>query len=298
MAYSSMMPVDPSVSIEEVEELLEVMRRQESGIYRRNDYIAASEALRENVVDATWRQRIVEWMYGVVDHCSLRRDSVAIATFYLDICVDRGLIDSRQDFQLAAMTALQLAIKLYDSTVVKLDSMVKLGRGLFTEEDVVAMESKMLSSLGWQVHPPTPVCFLRQYLRLLPVSVAPMTRYMIAEVTRFISEISVCLYKFIKYPPSVLAYAGMLLAMQRLDLATLPMWQRQQIFTVMAKSARVDVSSPAVMEAVAQLQSSLEKNISLKELMDTIDAQRHVGYGNVRVNDYEHGAMSSPRDVR
>jgi hypothetical protein len=294
------MHVDSTMTTEDLEEVIAMMRRQESTTYQRSDYLATCVDISEHVVDGAWRQRIVEWMYGVVDHCSLRRDSVAIATYYLDLCVERGLIKSRQEFQLGAMTALQLAIKLYDSTMVKLDSMVRLGRGLFTEKDVIEMESKMLTTLKWQVHPPTPVCFLRQFLRLLPVQVAPLTRYMIAEVTRFISEISVCLYKFVKFSPSVVAYAGMLIAMDRIDEATLPSWQRHQVFEMMYRIAGLDNKSYSVQDAIAQLYHSLEKNISLQELMNTIDAQCQCGYTKARTSDFctVEGTISSPRDIR
>lgn len=183
-------------------EVIAVMRIQEGTSYKRSDYLNSQDSSLKQVLDGSWRQRIVEWMYGVVDHCSLRRDSVATATYYLDLCVERGLITSREQYQLAAMTALQIAIKLCDSTVVKLQSMVALGRGLFTEQDVILFEAKMLKCLNWLMHPPTPVCFLRQFLRLLPPSISPVTRYMMAEVTRFISEISVCLYKFVRFSPS------------------------------------------------------------------------------------------------
>jgi hypothetical protein len=277
------------------------MRRQEVTTYRRSDYLTHDPKLSLRVVDGSWRQKIIEWMYGVIDHCSLRRDSVAVATYYLDLCVEKGLITSRHEFQLAAMTALQLAIKMYDSTMVKLDSLVKLGRGQFKEEDVVEMEKKMLDALKWQVHPPTPVCFLRQFLRLLPSSVAPMSRYMLAEVTRFISEVSVCLYKFVKYPPSSVAYAGMLIAMDRIDEVMLPMWQRKEIFHVLSHVAKLDLSSPDILEIVEHLQHSLEKNVSLQELMKTIDAQCHDSYTKMRSNDYNQQIRSSgehsPRDV-
>jgi hypothetical protein len=274
------------------------MRKQEMSHYRRCDYLSEEIPESERVVDGSWRQKIVEWSFSVVDHCSLRRDSVLVATYYLDICVMKGVIKSREEFQLAAMTALQLAIKLYDSTMVKLDSMVKLGRGLFSEKDVIAMEERILRALDWHVHPPTPVCFLRQFLRLLPPSVNSLTRYMIAEVTRFISEISVCLYRFVKYPPSIIAYAGMLIAMARVDEGSLPIWQRQQIFSVMASGANLKHTSPEVMEAVTDLQVSLETNITLKELMDTIGAQCHDGYRKMRSSEYiNNGGMNSPRDV-
>jgi len=158
----------------------------------------------------------------------------------------------------------------------------------------------MLKALKWNVHPPTPVCFLRQFLRLLPSSVVPLTRYLIAEVTRFISEISVCLYKFVKYPPSVIAYAGMLLAIERIDSTTLPYWQRHQIFDLMSSIAGLKNTSDLVASAVAQLHLSLERNISLQELMNTIDAQCQDGYSRLRSNrghSSKQDLMDSPRDV-
>ena len=121
---------------------------------------------------------------------------------------------------------------------------------------------------------------------------------MIAEVTRFVSEISVCLYRFVKYPPSIIAYAGMLIAMERVDEVSLPIWQRHQIFSIMASGAKLDHTSPEVIEAVNDLQVSLETNITLKDLMDTIGAQCHDGYSKMRSNEYvSNGGTNSPRDV-
>jgi Cyclin, N-terminal domain/Cyclin, C-terminal domain len=274
--------------MEEVVDVIAVMRHQEVAVYRRTDYLrlqeqqeqvqedgtmATATAPAAMVVDATWRQRIVEWMFGVVDHCSLRRDSVAIAAIYLDLCVERGVIASRQQFQLAAMTALQLAIKLYDSTVVKLDSMIRLGRGLFTEQDVIDMEMTMIKALRWNLHPCTPLCFLRQYLRMLPPFVSPPARYVIAEVTRFISEISVCLYKFVDVPGSAIAYAGMIIAMDRMDEVALPDWQREIIAQRMSAVVGLDADSDVLQDIIQRLLVSLEKNVSIADLMDTIDAQ-------------------------
>jgi len=306
----NMMMEDSSFTLDDVVDVVARMQRQESTAYRRSDYLSRNAQDFSNVVDGTWRQRIVEWMYGVVDHCSLRRDSVAVATHYLDLCVDRGVIENRQHFQLAAMTALQLAIKLYDSTVVQLNSLIKLGRGLFTEQDVIDMERTILKTLNWHVHPPTSICFLRQFLRLLPSTISPVARYKIAEVTRFVSEISVCLYKFVDAPASAVSYAGMLIAMDRIEEIILPSWQRQQIFQTMASLCNMDFASPEIRKVVARLQASLEKNVSLQDLMITIDAQcRAEGYlfspcgsptGSIDKCTGKRpipGVHSSPRDV-
>lgn len=285
--------------LDQVSDTIAVMRQKEVTTYLRTDYLKDNQSLAQ-VLDASWRQRIMEWMYGVVDHCSLRRDSVATAAFYLDLCAEKGVITSREEYQLAAMTSLQIAIKLCDSTVVKLQSMVALGRGLFSEQDVIHMEAKILSTLGWQVHPPTAVCFLRQFLRLMPPGMDQLTRYMIAEVTRFISEISVCLYKFVQFPPSVVAYAGMILAMDRIDERTLSERERLDIFQDMTRIAKLDHTSPQVATVVAQLRISLEKNVSLQELMESIGAQccgRNVKMRGLDNYSATVAGIHSPRDV-
>jgi hypothetical protein len=271
--------MESSSQCQDVGDIIANMLRQESTTYKRKDYLSLflPTKLDGETIDGSWRQRIIEWMYGVVDHCNLRRESVAVATYFLDLAACRELVSCRRDFQLVAMTSLMLSIKLNDSTMVKLDSMVKLGRGLFNETDVIEMETKMLKALSWHVHPPTPVCFMRQFLRLLPSETTPIARYMIVEVTRFISEISVCLYKFIKYPASSMALAAIVIAMERIDTDTLSTWQRQQFMNNLSVIARLESASPDVLQAVEDLRVSLDNNVNLQELMRTIDAQCHRG---------------------
>lgn len=259
---------------QEAIDCISVMQEKERSTYRRTDYLRSRPdgGNRYNkILDGTWRQRIIEWMFGVVDHCSLRRDSVAVAAYYLDMTVVRGIVETREQFQLAAMTSLQLAIKLYDSTIVNLRSMTKLGRGLFQEGDVIEMERKILTALEWHLHPPTPNCFLRQMLRMLPSSLSPIARYMITEVTRFVSEISVCLYKFVVYPPSVIAYAGIVLATERIDPNVLPSWQQEQVKQTFATYVDLSDKDMLIREVVQRMQESFDGSLSLKDLIETID---------------------------
>lgn len=289
---------------QEVSDILTNMLRQEATTYKREDYIPSllKRTSAGETIDGPWRQRIIEWMYGVVDHCNLRRESVAVATYFLDLAADRGLVHCRVDFQLVAMTSLMLSIKLNDSTMVKLDSMVKLGRGLFNEVDVIATEAKMLKAFGWHVHPPTPVCFMRQLLRLLPLETSPVARYMIVEVTRFISEISTCLYKFVKYSASTMATSAIIIAMERIEESTLPRWQRDLFIYNMSFYTSVDTSSTDIQQAMEELRISLDNNVNLQELMRTIDAQCHRGPTTSTSKEMEIGPQSlqphSPREVQ
>ena len=287
----------------DVGDIVSNMLRQESTLYKREDYLTHILSSLEDgeTIDGSWRQRIVEWMYGVIDHCNLRRESVAVATCFLDLAASRDLVTCRKDFQLVAMTSLMLSIKLNDSTMVKLDSMVKLGRGLFNEDDVIDMETKILKAFDWHVHPPTAVCFMRQLLRLLPPETTPVARYIIVEVTRFISEVSACLYKFLKYPPSTLSLAAIMIAMERIDERTLPYWQRQQFMYNVTAVTGMDGTSWDVLRALDDLRTSLDNNMNLKDLMRTIDAQclqaNAANQMNGKGKDELLKGPSSPRDV-
>lgn len=286
-----------SANMSEVEELLANMRRNERGFYRCRDYLAGKSG--EDGIDENWRQRMCEWMYGVVDHCSFRRDLVAVATAYLDICLskDFDIIHSRRSYQLAAMTALYLAMKVYDTTFVKLDSLTKLGRGLFDEKDVLEMESLMLQKLGWRVHPPTAMCFLRHYSRLIPDTVAASTSFMISEVSRFITEISVCLYKFVKYPPSLIGYAAFSIAMDGIDESSLPVWQRHHIYLRLSNAAGISQYSPEAHHLISKLRSLFEKNVDIRALMSTIDPNCSLPPSSPSKHLLAEGE-DSPKDVR
>lgn len=283
--------------MQEIEDVLDAMRGNEAGTYKCKDYLGQNRAILVNEkVDESWRQRMAEWMYGVVDHCNFRRDIVYVAMTYLDLCLskDCDIVNSKQSFQLGAITCLYLAMKIYDTTFVKLESLVKLGRGLFSEEDVLQTELLILSKLEWRVHPPTPMCFLRHYTRLIPATVSSSTAFMITEVSRFIAEISVCLYKFVKQPPSMIAYASFCIAMDSIEESSLPFWQRQQIYLRLNTTAKISYFCPNAQQLIVKLKAAFEKNVDVRSLMTTIDPKCRVSCSSIK-RSTEGG--DSPKEV-
>jgi hypothetical protein len=82
----------------------------------------------------------------------------------------------------------------------------------------------------------------------------------------------VCLYRFVKYPPSTLAFAGMIIAMDRFDDASLSPVQLVEIYGAMARVG-MDAGSAIVVETISALRQSLENNASMNELLSTMNAQ-------------------------
>lgn len=147
------------------------MRRLERTTYRRPHADALPEPFH-----GEWRRRIVEWMYCFIRYCRLRHEAAAAAAYYLDAAVAHKIIGSPERYQLGAVAAVNLALKVYDSPsvrLVKLSSLVHLGNGAFGEQDVVDMERDMIWLMRWRLNPPTVNCFVQQYLLLLfPVDAA------------------------------------------------------------------------------------------------------------------------------
>lgn len=278
----------------EIHDILEVMRAKEETIYRR-DFCP-------NELEALWRKILIDWMTFVVDHCSLQRQAVAAAAFFLDIAMSNGLIESRQEHQLAAASALQLALKLFDSTVIRIEKLVTLGRGLFTKEDVANMEYKMLKTMNWHCHPPSTYCFLRQYERLLPHTVPESTKCMIDEITKVVVDLTISDHNYNHYAPSDIAYASMLMAMELLSYDDLPIPERQCFIVRMSTVSKVDSNCPQVMKVFDDLKASLDASGKLEDLLKSLCEAQSTKSGaeserNLLKSSSPSAKLQSPRDV-
>lgn len=250
----------------DVHDILEKMKIQESVIYAQPPI--------EDVLVALWRKMLIEWMYFVVDFCRLQRQAVAAASFFFDVAVRKQLCQTVEEHQCAAATALQLALKTHDSSIIKLDKLVKLGRGQFTEQNVVDMERKILESLDWHVHPPSTYGFLRQYERLLPNSIGQTTRQMISDITALACEVTLTDHNYLTYNPSEVAYSILLMALEMIPHEDLPIIQRQCFLLRMASEAQMDCKNAAALEAFERLKSSMEASPKFDALTETLQKQQ------------------------
>ena len=234
------------------------MKLLEQTTYKRPHYNEIPDMFR-----GVWRKQIVEWMYVLIKHCKLRKETTAAAIYYLDVAVAVSshtstrkmgnnknnliLIQTPKDYQLCAMTALHLALKVYDSPtvrIVKLNCLVKLSNNEFTAQDIIQKEKQLINNvLHWRLHPPTSNCFLYRYLELLPPSLLSLpslpvvkeqqqqdqqqqqqtriqqqdqkqTHQLLEESASEIIEVALAHDRFLTVPSSVIAYSALLLAME------------------------------------------------------------------------------------
>lgn len=155
--------ISVSQEVDESIDRISVMLQQESSTYTScYDYLTdihdqtSSENSNEHV-NESWRRKICEWSYEVVDHFGFDREVVSIALNYLDRVIasktrNTGASVPRKEFQLAAVTTLYLAIKLHGETdaregaprKLRINAFVELSRGLFSVETIETTERSIL----------------------------------------------------------------------------------------------------------------------------------------------------------
>lgn len=228
-----------------------------------------------------WREKICRWCYQVVDNFDFDREVVSVAVSNLDRYLSSRPADGRV-FQLAAMTSLHLAIKLYEPRKLSVESVVRLGRGAFAAAHVAAMERSLLEALEWRVHPPTPQAFCRELLRAVP-ALAGDARLDVEETAQFLVELSVCDGWFVGRAPSTVAVAATLLALDLRGLCGAGAKCRAQFLRGLVEVGMGDVASA---EAVGKCYRRLR------------DVHRAAGFGpdlgeEAPANDENDGAVGN-----
>jgi len=157
-------------------ERVKAMKRQEKS-YSCADYLNSGDAIDVNEES---RRRMVAWCYQTVDFFKLSRNSVHIAMSCLDrfLCTEEGkqFLFDKSFYQLACIAALYIAIKVHEPVELGVSMLVKLCRGVYTSEQILETEFRMLNAIQWAVNPPTPKSFVQHFTTALPRSVSLSTR--------------------------------------------------------------------------------------------------------------------------
>lgn len=290
-------PIIRGIDAGEILDRILAMRRQEdSDAYRIDDYLSSSipsvvraeerdeEILVHHVdvdVDSDCRAKMCQWFFQLADFCRVDRDNVAIAMSYLDrflatahsgnVRARRCLAD-RQEYQLAAMTCLYLAINLTETKEMDTGLLVELSHGKYAKADFVAMEEAITFGLGWRLNGPTTMGFVNHLLGLLPAEDA--SKYVhdqqpqcclqalksrdeagLHELCRMQAELAVSDYRLVATRPSDVAVAAVRNAMEQSrpgDLLT---------FLRSLSVADIELFSPEVERARAVLKSAFVSNV-------------------------------------
>jgi hypothetical protein len=236
-------------------DIFTILKLQEN-LYGRTD---GGDGLKPHLYDS-WRPVMVSWMFSVIDAFTLMPEIVTTAIYYLDTV---GPSVPNEDFPLLTMAALNVGVKCHETKMFPLDQLVELMGGSttgsnkrehrYTPEGVIEMERTILRLSQWKLHPPTAHEFLNQYVEVLSddcektiVSTQAISYLKNAYMWEHVLHHQQFPNPPCSYPPSTLAYAALLLA---LEDSNLPLVEKQNICQILLEVADISAHTPNLTEA-------------------------------------------------
>ena len=159
------------IDVHELISRINAMREQEDRSERCQNYFAWSNS---SDVDASCRKAMADWYFQVADTLQFSHETVGLTMSFFDryLSSRRGrsqeALDSRNMFQLAAITCFYTAVKTFEPVELGVDLLAKMCHGFYSEADILGMERDILFALDWRVSGPTPMDFVRHLIELLP----------------------------------------------------------------------------------------------------------------------------------
>lgn len=215
MSVEQSMKIDREMVIEQIK----VMQRRESETYLVEYYFPEdtydSDSSGESVSQITplWREKICEWAFQVVDHFDINRKVVAFAIKILDRYLAETKISTKEEFQLAATTALYFAFKTQEPRRVGIEAMAELSRGKFDSKRIAEEELKIMESLEYWLNPPLEDDYLLRFMKLINTNSSLGTP--IYQNALFVTELSQHESFFITFPAASVAFAALVNAIER-----------------------------------------------------------------------------------
>jgi len=216
-------------------------------------------------IDETCRSKMSEWCFHVVDCTNLRRETVSIAMGYLDrfLCTTSLRAEharcDRKEYQLAAMTALYVAVKIFEPLEMDAGLVSKLSRGLHSAAEITRLEHEMLVALSWRMNCPSPYQICNFLLELLPET-AQDVKPTLYDYCHFQTELATGDYAYVPLRRSVIAVASVLNALEGIDQQDLLIPDRMTFINSISRAVDYDICSPVVNAVRIRLLESFAKS--------------------------------------
>jgi len=192
--------VDAQQATEYLPDIHRLLRRQESAHRPQPSYMD-----KQPHVNAKMRAILVDWLVDVHKKYKLKAETLFLAVDLVDRFLEQRSTQ-RQHLQLVGVTALLIAAKFEEMYPPQVQDFVYVTDKAYSIDEVTRMEVSMLNALDFQVCQPTAVHFHAWYERTNGCSPSH------SNLAQYLLELTLVDYKMLRYAPSHLAAAAMLLS--------------------------------------------------------------------------------------
>jgi hypothetical protein len=159
-----------------------------------------------------WEMRaaLVDWLMDTHSHFRLLPETLFLGINIMDRFLSCRVI-SVGKLQLVGITCLWIAAKYEEIMVPSVHNFTYITNGLITASSVVVAERYILQTIGFDLSYPNPLNFLRRCSKADNYNAHSRT------LAKYFMEISLVNHRLMKFPPSCIAAASLLLARRMLD---------------------------------------------------------------------------------
>ncbi|KAL7531464.1 hypothetical protein ACHAXR_004059 [Thalassiosira sp. AJA248-18] len=219
---------------------LSLMMEQERTVYSCSDYLnCGGDDDRDsnndghkcrNKITSDDRMKVVDWCYQIIDQCGFARETVSFAMNLADRFMSmnttlahrsQDVLYDREQYQLVALTALYISIKLNERMAIGSSDFAAVSSGKYSLEDIEEMEREILQCLQWRLCPPTSLQVAYHILSLMPPQVKETIKQgtwnFVEEEMKFQAESAVREYYFMTQRPSTIAMAAIVNSIEQVN---------------------------------------------------------------------------------
>ncbi|XP_060064040.1 G2/mitotic-specific cyclin-B3-like [Ylistrum balloti] len=151
------------------------------------------------------RAILVDWLVEVQENFELNHETLYLAVKLVDLYLTVKNV-SKERLQLVGAAALFISCKFDERCPPMVADFLYICDDAYTKNDFLAMERSVLKTIGFDIGMPLSYRFLRRYAKCARASMETLT------LARYILELSLMEYDFLKYRESEMASACLCLA--------------------------------------------------------------------------------------
>lgn len=191
---------DPQHVVEYLPDIYRHLQREEAQYLPQPGYMD-----KQPHVNSKMRAILVDWLIDVHKKYKLRPETLFLAISLVDRFLEKRST-LRRHLQLVGVTSLLIAAKFEELYPPQIQDFVYVTDKAYSKEEVIRMEVSMLTTLDFVICRPTAVNFLERYQCVNGCTDAHR------DLAQYLLELTLVDYKMVKYPPSHLAAAAVLLS--------------------------------------------------------------------------------------
>ena len=210
---------NPQMVTEMAQNIYENMRRDEATLKIDANYLSKVQIPSE--VKDTSRAFLIEWIIDVHRKFRLLPETLYVTVFIIDRFLSLKQIKKSQ-LHILGVTALLISTKYEEIYPPELKDLLSVSENKFIKKDVLDMELEILQTLQFDLTSPSAYRFLERFRRLSSLAGSDEKIFFFAQ---YLQEIALLDASLLKYNPSELAAASLILAAK--SIKKVSVWNRE-----------------------------------------------------------------------